>query len=93
LAIFTTNPKSTTSERLLKVPRNSLIAPAAKLPGDWSIMGRSLRLALLKLHATEEVVWTPMKQYGVLASHHADLLTGQAFSRHSFAAARCHGFE
>jgi hypothetical protein len=56
-------------------------------------MGRSLRLALLKLHATEEVVWTPMKQYGVLASHHADLLTGQAFSRHSFAAARCHGFE
>jgi hypothetical protein len=31
----------------MSVPRNSSIASAAKLLGDWSIMGRSLRFPLL----------------------------------------------
>jgi hypothetical protein len=34
-----------------------------------------------------------MKQHGVLASHDADLFTGQAFSQHSFTAAGWHSFE
>ena len=38
-------------------------------------------------------MWTPMKQHSVLASPYAYLFIGQAFSMHSFAAARWQGFE